>query len=119
LSKGVTVKTLAAMVTTFLIAPLALAQEPAKPGAPPDASRQDAIRQAVQASMGGTTGNLGPMSDAVIESQLKAAERPETAARMAKFKRNLFDALKAQGFTRDEALAITVATPPPGGLAPR
>jgi hypothetical protein len=112
-------KTIAAMVTAFLVAPLALAQEPTKPGAAPDASRQESIRQAVQASMGGATGNLGPMSDAVIESQLKAAEKPETALRMAKFKRNLFDALKAQGFTRDEALAITVATPPPGALAPR
>jgi hypothetical protein len=112
-------KTIAAMVTACVIAPYALAQEPARPGAPPDASRQETIRQAVQASMGGTTGNLGPMSDAVIESQLKAAERPETAVRMAKFKRNLFDALKAQGFTKEEALAITVATPPPSALSPR
>ncbi len=39
--------------------------------------------------------------------------RPEVAAAAATFKRNLYDNLLAQGFSRDEALALTKDTPLP------
>jgi hypothetical protein len=53
------------------------------------------------------------VSDAMIEAQLKVAEKPETARRLAVFKKNLLDALIAQGFNRPEAFSIMLATPPP------
>ncbi|WP_269532494.1 hypothetical protein [Chitinimonas sp. BJYL2] len=39
--------------------------------------------------------------------------RPEVAAAAAAFKRNLYDNLLAQGFSREEALALTKDTPLP------
>ena len=79
------------------------------PKATPGSSdvRQEAIKQSMQATSGAMT------PDALIESQLKVAEKPETARRLAVFKKNLLDALIAQGFNRPEAFSIMLATPPP------
>ena len=48
-----------------------------------------------------------------IAAQLKVAERPETAERVASFKKNLFDALRKKGFTAEQSLQIVIATPVP------
>ncbi|WLI88468.1 hypothetical protein Q4S45_17295 [Massilia sp. R2A-15] len=48
-----------------------------------------------------------------IAAQLKVAERPETAERLASFKKNLFDALRKKGFTAEQSLQIVIATPLP------
>lgn len=48
-----------------------------------------------------------------IAAQLKVAERPETAERVASFKKNLFDALRKKGFTAEQSLQIVIATPMP------
>lgn len=48
-----------------------------------------------------------------IAAQLKVAERPETAERVASFKKNLFDALRKKGFTAEQSLQIVIATPLP------
>ena len=101
-----------------LIPGTVLAQDSSRP-APPnqDNMRQELLRQALQPSTGAMTPAMEQMTDAMIESQLKAAARPDTAQRLAAFKKNLYDALQAQGFTKAEALAITQATSPPSAAA--
>lgn len=56
---------------------------------------------------------MSRMMEATIEGQLKAAEKPETAKRIARFKRQLYEALLSQGFAKDEALQLVIHTPPP------
>jgi len=67
--------------------------------------------------------DAAPMSgraiETTIETQLKIAERPETAARVATYKRNLYEALLKKGFTGDQAMQITIATPLPPVYANR
>lgn len=53
---------------------------------------------------------LERMTEAHLEAQLKVAERPETAERIATFKKNLFDALKKKGFTAEQSLQIVNST---------
>ena len=97
-----------------LISGSVMAQVPPKPAPPsPEGSRQEMLRQVLQPSTGAMAPAMEQMADAMIESQLKAAERPETARRIAVFKKNLYDALQAQGFTKAEAMAIMQVTPPP------
>lgn len=52
-------------------------------------------------------------ADISVENQLKVAEKPETAARIAVFKKNLHSALIKQGFSKTEALSIVNNTPMP------
>ena len=64
-----------------------------------------------------TAANLATLErtvEAQLNAQLKTAERPETAERIASFKKNLFDALRKKGFTAEQSLQIVVATPVPG-----
>lgn len=62
---------------------------------------------------------LERMDEAHLEAQLKVAERPDTAEKIASFKKNLFDALRRKGFTAEQSLQITTATAlpsaPPAG----
>jgi hypothetical protein len=44
---------------------------------------------------------------------VRLLENPETASAVAKFKRNLYTELQAQGFSKTEALEITKATQAP------
>ena len=53
------------------------------------------------------------VAEAALELQLQVAARPETATRIAAFKKNLFDALRREGFTADQALQIVIETPLP------
>jgi hypothetical protein len=71
------------------------------------------MQQIMQATMGAMVSVMGPMTDAVIEAQLNAAARPETAERIAAFKKNLYDALLKKGFTPAQALQIVLSTAPP------
>lgn len=57
---------------------------------------------------------LGRTTEASLEAQLKVAERPETAERIATFKKNLFDALRRKGFTAEQSLQMVNATALPG-----
>jgi hypothetical protein len=65
-------------------------------------------------STAATLATLERTVDAQLNAELKLAERPETAERIATFKKNLFDALRKKGFTADESLKIVLATPVPG-----
>ena len=53
---------------------------------------------------------MSKTSEELAEAQLKIAERPETAERIATFKKNLFEALRRKGFTVEQAMQLTVAT---------
>jgi len=84
-----------------------------KPPAPPTPEQ---MRQMMESSMGAMVPAMGRMAEVMIETQLRAAERPETAERIALYKRNLFEALLKRGFTMDQAMQITVATGLPGAM---
>lgn len=73
----------------------------------------DEMKKLMEATMGAMVPVMGAMTEAVIEAQLVAAAKPETAARLAAFKWNLYQALLKQGFNGQDAMHITVATSPP------
>jgi hypothetical protein len=101
-------------IAVALVAGAVHAQVPAKPASPAtDETRLEMLRQVLQPPTGAMAPAMEQMTDAMIESQLKAAERPDTARRIAIFKKNLYDALQAQGFSKADALAITQVTPLP------
>lgn len=110
--KGFTVNTksivCAALSACAMLTSNAIAQQPA-----PQPPNPEQMKQIMQATMGAMVAVLGPMTDAVIEAQLSAAVKPETATRIALFKKNLYDALLKQGFESYEAMHIVVTTPLP------
>ncbi len=79
---------------------------------PPKPSPED-MQKMMDSSMVSMLPMLGRMTEVHLEAQLKVAERPETAEKIATFKKNLFDALKRKGFTTEQSLQITNATPLP------
>lgn len=73
----------------------------------------DQMRQMMEMQMGSMIPIIARLGEALIEAQLAAAEKPETAKKIVTFKKNVYDGLVKQGFTKEQALAITVATQPP------
>lgn len=67
-----------------------------------------------QKMMDNALGAMGPimgrMAESMIQTELKIAEKPETAESIATFKRNLYDSLVKKGFKPGEALQIVLAT---------
>jgi hypothetical protein len=84
----------------------ASAQEAVKPKPLP----AEEMKQAMEASMGAMAPMMARVAELTLQAQLNVAENPETARKIAAFKRNLFDALQKQGFSRDEAFSIMLAT---------
>jgi hypothetical protein len=73
----------------------------------------------MESSMGMMVPMMGKMAEISLEVQLNAAEKPDTARRVAVFKKNLYEALLQQGFSKDQAFAIVLNTPvpaPSGGM---
>jgi hypothetical protein len=68
------------------------------------------FQSGVESSMGAMVPVMTKMSEAQVEFQLTIAERPETAERIATFKKNLFDALRRKGFTAEESITIVSGT---------
>lgn len=102
-----------AITALALACPLTtLAEQKPVPTAPPKPSPEE-MRQIMQMTMGAMVSVMGPMAEAVIEAQLVMAARPDTAERLATFKKNLFDALVKKGFSADQALQIVLTTQPP------
>lgn len=101
----------------YLIVPLALAlcnlaaAQTAQRPAPEEMLRM------TDASTAASLATLERSSEAQLNAQLNAqlrlAERPDTAERIASFKKNLFDALRKKGFTAEQSMQIVVATPLP------
>jgi hypothetical protein len=91
----------------FAVSSLAHAQAP---------SPQKPTPEEMQRMMDSTSAMLpmlARMTEVQLEAQLKVAERPETAERIAAFKKNLFDALRRKGFTAEQSLQIINSTPWP------
>jgi hypothetical protein len=84
----------------------AVAQTPAERPRPTPEETQKIMDSALGA-MGPV---MGRMAEAMIEAQLKIAEKPETADSIATFKKNLYDALVKKGFKPGDALQIVLAT---------
>jgi hypothetical protein len=89
---------------------------------PPFASAQQAqqqppspeqMKQIMQDTMEAMVSLMGPVTEAVLEAQMNVAAKPETALRIAAFKRNLYEALLKQGFNSQDAMQIVVATQAP------
>lgn len=87
---------------------LAYAQTPA-----PHKPSPEEMQTVMDASMVSMLPMLSRMTEVQLEAQLKVAERPETAERVASFKKNLFDALRRKGFTPEQSLQIINSTPLP------
>ena len=49
---------------------------------------------------------------------IPSAEDPETARRLAKFDRNLYEALLREGLSREQAMSVVVSTGVPGDAGP-
>jgi TonB family protein len=50
------------------------------------------------------------MMESMMEGLLTILSRKESAEKMALFKKNLYDALLTQGFTKEQAMQIVIAT---------
>lgn len=99
------------LTTLFAVSTLAhaQAQSPQKP-TPEEMQR-------MMDSTGAMLPTLARMTEVQLEAQLKVAERPETAERIAAFKKNLFDALRRKGFTAEQSLQIINSTPWPAATS--
>jgi len=96
-----------------LIALLLLCLSPAHAQGQPEGRKQpspEEMQKIMDATMGAMVPMMGRMMEVMLDVQLKVAEKPETATRIATFKRNLFDALQKSGFSKEEALQIVIAT---------
>jgi len=83
--------------------------------APQQASQQhqpspEEMQKIMDATMGAMVPVMGRMVEVMVEAQLKIAVLPETADRIARFKKNLYDALLKQGFSKDQAMQLVIAT---------
>jgi hypothetical protein len=52
---------------------------------------------------------FGNMAQSMLQARLAAMADPKTAEQLAKFSRNYFNALVAQGFSEDQALKIVTS----------
>jgi hypothetical protein len=102
-------KLLIATLVLWLTTAAAFAAEPADKKQP----SADDLQQILELSFGAMAPMMGKMTEAVIDAQLKIAEKPETAKSLALFKRNLFNELIKQGFTKKEAFDIMLNTSMP------
>jgi hypothetical protein len=75
------------------------------------------MKQAMESSLGAMVPMMQRMTEGMIEAQLAAAENPETARRVAAFKKNLYDELQKQGFSKRDVLTIVQTTALPGASA--
>ena len=94
----------------------ATAQHTAPAAAKPAQPSAEEMRKIMDATMGAMVPMMGRMTEVMIETQLRIAEKPETAEKIAKFKKNLYDSLLKSGFTQAQAVEITVSTPIPSAM---
>lgn len=69
------------------------------------AEEQATIRQSMQMM----TPMLGQMAKSMMEAELNILAAPDTAKKLASFTKNYYDALIRQGFTKEDALKITMS----------
>ena len=99
-------------VAAMLLTLPAFAQQDA--AGSPGPTRDEQIRKMMQPTMNpsvnAAAAMMVPATEAIIEAELNLAALPETAQRIASFKKNLFDALRKSGFTPEQAFQLTLAT---------
>jgi hypothetical protein len=71
------------------------------------------MQKIMDATFGAMVPMMAKMTEVMIEAQLRIAIIPDTADRIATFKKNLYDSLVKRGFTADQAMQIVVATSVP------
>lgn len=100
--------------TAILLAALSLIAGPilAQQAAGKQLSAEDP-RKPTAATASQMASSVSETTAAVLDVQIRVAARPETAEAIAAFKKNLYEALLKQGFNGQDAIAITLATPPP------
>lgn len=64
------------------------------------------IQKVMDTAFGSVIPMMTKMTDAMLEATLQRAEDPKTAQRVAKFKKNLYDALIQEGFSKEQAFSI-------------
>lgn len=64
----------------------------------------------MNASMNAMVPAMTKASEAILEVTLQKGEDPATARRIARFKRNLYEALLKEGFSKPQAFAILQTT---------
>ena len=84
----------------------------------PNKPTPEQMQSMMDASVVSALPMMARVAEVQMETQVKFAARPETAERIATFKKNLFDALRGKGFTAEQAMQITNSTPVPA-LAPQ
>jgi hypothetical protein len=104
----------AALLAILVFAGPSYAVEPPAPAAATSATRQAPspadMQKMMSAAMDGMVPLMGRMTEVMIDAQLNSAAQPQTAERIATFKKNLYDALIKKGFAKPEALQIVIAT---------
>lgn len=88
-----------------------------KPLPPKPARSPEEIQKSMDAAVGSMAPMMAKMAEATIDAQLKLAALPETAERVAAFKKNLYDQLQKKGFTPAQALQLTLGTPIPAAYS--
>lgn len=71
------------------------------------------MNASMNASMNAMVPAMAKASEAILEVTLQKAEEPATARRIARFKRNLYEALLKEGFSKQQAFAILQTTSVP------
>jgi len=95
-----------AVLSLFCISPANAQGQPEQKKQP----NPEEMQKMMGAAMGAMVPMMGKMEEVMLDAQLKVAEEPETATRIAAFKKNLFDALRKSGFSADQAFQIVIAT---------
>ena len=104
--------TFTAATLLFACSCVAQAQDQAKQKQP----TPEEVNKLMDATMGAMMPIMGRMTEVMLEAQLKVAERPETADKVATFKRNLYEALIKKGFSPEQAMQLTLATAMPSAM---
>lgn len=77
------------------------------PRAPPS---PEEMKKMMEMSMDGMIPVMAKMTDAMLDVTLRKGEDPATARSVAKFKKNLYDALVNEGFSKEQAFTIMQST---------
>lgn len=88
-------------------------QAPVPTTAPRAQPSQEEMKKIMEMSMGAMIPAMAKMTDAVLEVTLQKGEDPATARRIARFKKNLYDALVNEGFSKEQAFTIMQSTSMP------
>jgi hypothetical protein len=93
-----------AMTAFLACASMAQAQTPTTPAASDTVGK--AMTNLMQSMLDQQVARMAQVMNATMTARIAVLAKPETAQQLATFIRNLYDALIAKGFAKDEALRI-------------